>query len=113
MHNGEQTYQPLPMNDDIIVKLPEGTDIVIGNQVFQVGTSLYNSSKVFLGKVAKYIYDNSTPHLFIQGIKVEILKPGKQWTAGKLRCRLVFEFIPDHSQNNTHSEDVTYLKISK
>lgn len=101
-----------PVDEDVIVKLPEGTDIVVvGNRIFKVsGSSLYNSSKEFLEKLAKPIYDNSSRHLFEQGVKVEILEPGKQWTSGKLRCRLVFEFIPDEQENNKiPSESVSPL----
>lgn len=88
--------QPFPVGDDVIVKLPEGTDIVLaGSRIFKVsGASLYNSSKEFVDKLAKPIYDNSIPDLFVQVVKIEILEPGKQWTTGKFRCRLVFEFVP-------------------
>lgn len=103
MSNPEQFTQPLPVDDNIIVKLPENTDIsVVGHGIFKVrGASLYNSTKEFVNKLTAPIYNNSSPHLFTQGIKVEILEPGKQWIAGKFRCRLVFEFIPDEQENNT------------
>ena len=103
MSNSEQFSQPLPVDDNIIVKLPENTNIsVVGNGIFKVrGSSLYNSTKEFVNKLAAPIYENSSLHLFSLGVNVEILEPGKQWVSGKLRCRLVFEFIPDEQENNT------------
>ena len=101
MSNSEQFTHPLPVDDNIIVKLPEGTDISVLDNGFQVrGSSLYKPSSEVVNTLAAPIYDNSSPHLFSQGIKVEILEPGKQWTSGKFRCRLVFEFIPDEQENN-------------
>ena len=49
-----------------------------GSRIFKVSeASLYNSSKELVEELAKPIYDNSSPHLFRQGVKVEILEPGK------------------------------------
>ena len=102
MSNSEQFTQPLPVDDNIIIKLPDNTDIsVVNHGIYQVrGSSLYNSTKEFVNKLTAPIYNNSSPHLFAQGVNVEILEPGKQWTAGKFRCCLVYEFIPDEQENN-------------
>ena len=111
MSNSEQFTHPLPVDDNIIVKLPEGTDISVLDNGFQVrGSSLYKPSSEVVNTLAAPIYDNSSPHLFLLGVNVEILEPGKQWVSGKLRCRLVFEFIPDEQENNkTPSESVSPL----
>lgn len=37
--------------------------------------------------------------LYQQGIKLEILEPGQRWKTGKIRLRLVLEFIPDEPEN--------------
>ena len=107
MSNSEQFTQPLPVDDNIIIKLPDNTDIsVVNHGIYQVrGSSLYNSTKEFVNKLTAPIYNNSSPHLFAQGVNVEILEPGKQWTAGKFRCRIVFEFIPDEQENNKISSE--------
>lgn len=102
MSESEKPFKPLPMDDGVVVKLPTGTDIVtVGNRVFRAsGSPLYHSTKELEDKIAKPIYDNSSRELFKQGVKVEILEPGKKWVTGNLRLRLVFEFIPDEPENS-------------
>ncbi len=83
MSDSEQFIQMLPVDDNIIVKLPEGTDISVLDNGFQVrGSSLYKSSSEVVNTLAAPIYDNSSPHLFLLGVNVEILEPGKQWVSG-------------------------------
>ena len=94
---------PFRVDDDIIVKLPKGTELSFGNiMLIDARTSaLYTSTKELTDKVEKSLRNAFYPqHIFEQGVKVDILEPGKQWTSGKLRCRLVFEFIPDEQENN-------------
>lgn len=91
------------MDGDIIVKLPKGTHMVFGTTVlFDASSStLYTPTKELVDKVKKHLCDPLFPQeIFKQGVKVEILEPGKQWASGKLRYRLVFEFIPDEQENN-------------
>ena len=68
MSYSEEFSQPLPVDDNIIVKLPENTDIsVVGNGIFKVrGASVNNSTKEFVNKLATSIYNNCSPHLFSQ-----------------------------------------------
>lgn len=92
-----------PVDGYIIVKLPKGTDINFGTTVlFDASSStLYTPTKELVDKVKKHLCDPLFPQeIFEQGVKVELLEPGKQWASGKLRCRLVFEFIPDEQENN-------------
>lgn len=102
MSNSEFS-KPFPVDDDIIVKLPKGTVIYYGNTyLFDASSSaLYTPTKELTDKVEKHLRKALGPQeIFEQGVKVELLEPGKQWTSGKLRCRLVFEFIPDEQENN-------------
>ena len=101
MSNSEFS-KPFPVDDDIIVKLPKGTHLIFGNTLlFDAGSSaLYTPTKELADKVEKPLRKALNPQdIFEQGVKIEILEPGKQWTTGKFRCRLVFEFIPDEQEN--------------
>jgi len=104
MSEPEQPPKPLPTDDSIIVKLPQGTRIIQGgNAVINAANSLLHiSTKEFVEKVATAIVQPFQPleELFRQGIRVEILEPEKKWVTGKIRLRLVFEFVPDESENN-------------
>ena len=107
MSNSEQFTQPFPVDDNIIVKLPQGTRVYLtknSHYLFDANNStLYNTANELIKKLEHSVLNSSIgpDTVFKQGIKVEILEPGKQWTAGKFRCRLVFEFIPDEQENNT------------
>ena len=101
MSNSEFS-KPFPVDDNIIVKLPQGTGINSGNtELLNAWSSaLYIPTNELADKVEKALRNVLKPQtIFEQGVKVEILEPGKQWTSGKLRCRLVFEFIPDEQEN--------------
>ena len=53
------------------------------------------------------IRDNCYPEeLCEQGIKAEILEPGKNWVTGMIRLRLVVEFIPDEPKKNGTSNKI-------
>lgn len=112
MSNSEFS-KPFPVGDDIIVKLPIGTNIYFGNTVLldAYSSALYTPTKELVAQVEKPLRKALNPQdIFEQGVKVEILEPGKQWTSGKVRCRLVFEFIPDEPENNKiPSESVSPL----
>ncbi len=116
MSNSEQFTLPFPVDDNIIVKLPKGTRIYLtqnSHYLFDANNStLYNNANELIKKLEHSVLKSSIgpDTIFKQGINVEILEPGKQWTAGKFRCRLVFEFIPDEQENNkTPSESVSPL----
>jgi len=103
MSEPEQPPKPLPTDGSIIVKLPQRTQILHGiNAVIAATNSpLHISTKEFVEKVATAILQQVQPlELFQQGIKVEILEPEKKWVTGKIRLRLIFEFVPDESENN-------------
>lgn len=103
----EQFSKMFPMEDNIIIKIPVGTDIVISNNrvVNATGSTLYNSAKEFIDKLLKPIRGNFSSQLLNQGMEVEILEPGKQWQTGKIRCRVVFEFVTDELENNKISDN--------
>ncbi len=87
-----------------IVKFPTGTVVSFytGDRVsFNAKKSPFDSTKTFVNKVAEYICGSiNHKELFQKGLNAEILEPGKQWKTGKIRCRLVFDFIPDQLENN-------------
>ncbi len=98
-----EVSKPFPVDDNIIVKLPIGTDLSFDKtMLFDTKSSaLYIPTKELADKLEKSVHNAFYPqHIFEQGVKVEILEPGKEWTSGKLRCRLFFEFIPDEQENN-------------
>lgn len=99
----EQTYNPLPISDNIIVKLPRGTEVYYSStntKVINATSSLIHiSTKEFADRVAGPTLEHIQPaELFQQGIQVEILEPEKKWVSGKVRLNLVFEFIPDEPE---------------
>lgn len=113
MSNSEQFTQPLPINDNVVVKLPSGTQICSGNNILFYAelSSLYTSTNEFERKLKNSTLNALAPkEILAKGIEVEILEPGKQWKSGKVRCRLVLDFIPDEQDNNlTSSESVSPL----
>ncbi len=103
MSEPEQPPKPLPTDDSIIVKLFQGTRIFHGSNVVidAANSPLHIPTKELVEKVATAIVQPFKPlELFRQGIRVEILEPEKKWVTGKIRLRLVFEFVPDESENN-------------
>lgn len=96
----EQTYNPLPVSESIIVKLPRGTEIYYSSTnttvINAISSLIHIFTKEFVDRVAGPTLEHIQPaELFQQGIQVEILKPEKKWVSGKVPLTLVFEFIPD------------------
>ena len=90
----EKSFKPMPVSNDVVLK-----------RVAKDGSSSYQSSKEFAKQVLEPIRDNCYPQeLCKQGIKAEILEPGKNWITGAIRLRLVVEFIPDEPENNGKSD---------
>lgn len=89
MNDLEQTSKSLPVDENTILKIFHGTS----------QSPLYQSTKEFVNLVAAepISYDDE---LCQQGTEVEILEPGEQWKTGKIRLRLVLEFIPDKQENS-------------
>ncbi len=88
MSNSEDS-KPFPVADDIIVKLPKGTDINFGNTVlFVAGSSaLYIPTKELAAQVEKPLRKALNPkEIFEQGVKVEILEPNTFRLSLKLCC---------------------------
>ena len=86
----EQPPKPLPVDDRVIVK---------------VSSDYYINTKQFASKV----HDQGCQ----QGIKAEILEPGKQWETGRISCRVVVEFIPDEpeiTELSTINQSVSHLR---
>ncbi|MBV9386376.1 MAG: hypothetical protein JOZ78_08110 [Chroococcidiopsidaceae cyanobacterium CP_BM_ER_R8_30] len=113
MSEPKQSSKPFPRDDSIIAKLPQGTRISLGNTAVIDASQfpLHIPTKEFVNKIAAPIckYINSL-ELFQQGTKVEILEPEKKWVTGKIRLRLVFDFIPDGLEiNKTSGEFVSPL----
>lgn len=99
----EQTFKVLPVDDDVVLKLPEGTVIESFNTTaFDASESpVYVSAKELNDEVLGPILDNfNNPDLVEQGVEVRLLEPGKKWVTGKICLRLLFEFIPDKPENN-------------
>lgn len=97
----EKPSQPLPIDERVIVKLPKGTLIYKEkNEIFDaVSSALYITTDEFVNKLANSLVNAVGPkEIFGQGVRVEILEPGKKWVIGNLRLRLVFEFIPDDAE---------------
>lgn len=104
----EQPFKLLTVDDDIVVKIPEGTSIeTFDITLFDASeSSLYVSARELNDQVLESISKNfNNPKFLEQGIEVKILEPGEQWKTGKIRCRVVFEFIPDELENNKISGD--------
>ena len=79
----EQPYLPMSVSNDVVVK-----------RAASDGSSSYQSSKEFAEQVLEPIRDNCYPEeLYEQGIKAEILEPGKNWVTGMIRLRLVVEYL--------------------
>jgi hypothetical protein len=103
MNASEQAFKLMPVEDDVIVKLPVGTQIMSGGlwQFDASDSQLYNSAKEIVDRLAEPIYSSLEPkQLYEEGIKAEMLEPGRSWVTGKIRLRVVFEFIPDELENN-------------
>ena len=103
----EQPFKPLPVDDDVIVKLPSNTHIMVGGQdLFRArSSSLHVSTKELKDKTANPIIDYFSPQEFFEeGIIAEILEPGKKWVKGMIRLHLALEFIPDEPENNGTSD---------
>ena len=103
MSESEQHSKLLPVDDDIVVKFPAGGVVIYFHRdlLFDASQSPYNSTKIFVDKVAGYIHKLFRPlELLKEGIKAEILEPGKKWVTGKIRLRLVIEFIPDEPEKS-------------
>ena len=99
MSESEKFSKPLPVNENVVVKLPISTQIRTVNNtlVFNATESpLYSSTKEVDDKIVKPIRQHIRPEeIFKLGIKAEILEPEKKWVAGNLRLSFVWEFIPD------------------
>ncbi len=104
----EQLSRQLPAADDVVVKITENIKITAGNVVFFDGAQfLYSSTKELADKLVKFVLTYATNHdLFKQGIKAEILEPGKKWVTGMIRLRFVVEFIPDEPETNGTSNKI-------
>lgn len=98
----EQSPKLLPVDDNVVLRLNERVQISNSNAIiFDASQYLYSSTKELIDKLAKYLLGNFKPQQLLQtGIQAEILEPGKQWKTGKIRCRIVFDFIPDEPENN-------------
>lgn len=91
MNEIEKPSRPLLADDSVIIKIP-------GNQ------NTYRNTKEFAGAYTESINCYfPADEIFRQGIKVELLEPGKNWVKGSIRLRLVFEFIPNELENSKTS----------
>ncbi len=105
----EKTFKPLPVDDDVVFKLIEDTEISVysGNEIFNPRTTPLGSTKEFVDNLAKYFITRLYPDkVFKEGIEAKILEPGKKWVKGIIRLRLVVEFSPDEPENNGTSNKI-------
>lgn len=113
MNTPEQPFKPLPIDDDTVFKLISSPEIGVydtypPNQYGREKTSIFNSetnsfgsTKDFVDNLAKYFIAKLYPkQLFKEGVKANVLEPGKKWVKGIIRLRLVVEFIPDETESN-------------
>ena len=98
----EQPSRQLPVADDAIVKLTETVKITAGSIfIFDSAQFLYSSTKEIADKLVKFIFNyTGEQDFFKEGIRAEILEPGKKWGTGTIRGRFVVEFIPDGPEDN-------------
>lgn len=103
MNKSEHSFNQLPIGDDIVFNLIDSTTIGInnGNEILNPRLSPFNSTKVFVDKLANTFLRIVYPEqIFKEGMKAKVLEPGKKWVTGIIRLRLVIEFIPEEPENN-------------
>ena len=113
MNKQEQPAKPLPVDDSVVVKLPENTYFYINsNKVLDSTQNPYNSTGKLVDKLVSPLIDCLSPNkLFTKGIEATILEPGKPWVKGKIRFRLVYEFIPEEPEADTLLDDIRQLNL--
>lgn len=111
MGTPEQSSIQLPVSTDVIVEITESVKISAGNVPIFNGTQfLYSSTQEITAKLVKVIAGSIGNHDFLaEGIKARVLESGKKWITGKIRLRLVVEFIPDELENNGTSGELGSL----
>lgn len=102
MNELKQSCKQLSVVDDIVIKVVESCQC--SNKkgiIFDWGQHPFTSTKQVFDKIKNaFLPDFNPPQLFADGIKAEIMEPGKSWVKGKLRLRIVMEFIPDETEEN-------------
>lgn len=113
MSKQEQPAKPLPVDDTVVVKLAEHTRFYIHSRVvLDASQSLYTSTKELLDKLVSPLINVLSPdNLFGEGMEAAILEPGKSWVKGKIRYRLVCEFIPEEPQADTLLDELRELNL--
>ena len=113
MSKQEQPAKPLPVDDSVIVKLPEGKLFFINsNNVLDTRETPYTSTKKLVDKLVSPLIACLNPNnLLKEGIEAAILVPGKTWIKGKIRVRLVYEFIPEEPEADTLLDDIRQLNL--
>lgn len=112
MNASEQPFKPLPIDDDTVFKLINHAEIGVYDTnlnargpertpIFNPQANSFGSTKQFVDDLAKRFITKLYPdQLFKEGVKANVLEPGKKWVTGAIRLRVVVEFIPDEPKNN-------------
>ncbi len=103
MNSPEQPFKPLLIDDDTVFKLIEDKTISVKGrgEIVNPGLNSFTSNKEFIDKLANSLLCLLSPQAILEkGLKARVLEPGKTWVTGKIRLRLVVEFIPDELENN-------------
>ena len=111
MDTPERPSVQLPVGDDVVIKITEDVKISAGNaSIFNGAQFLYSSTQEIADKLVKFIVSYAgKDDFFGKEIKAKVIEPGKSWVTGKIRLRLVVEFIPDELENNGTSGELGSL----
>ena len=115
MSQSEKFSRTLPINENVVIKFDEHPKIINGPTPIFDGTQyIYSSTKEITDKLVKHVFVGLQPQqLLNDGIKAQILEPGKNWTTGKVRLRLVVDFIADEPEmTEATTENISELPIN-
>ncbi len=100
MSESEKASRTLPVNDNVVIKFDARPKIIYAtSMIFDGAQYVYSSTKEITDKLVKYGFGNLQPQQLVSdGIKAQILEPGKSWVTGKVCWRLVVEFIADEPE---------------
>jgi hypothetical protein len=91
----KQPSRPLPADDSVIIKMLWNEETIYQNTKDYVSGLTTQILSFF-----SHVYNGQ---LIKQGVKVELLEPGKNWVIGHIRLRWTLEFIPDEPKNSKTS----------
>ena len=102
MNDLKQSFNQLPVEDSVVIRVTEPSACSNnGNTIFDWSRHPFTSTKqVFDDIKTALLAGFRPPQLYTDGLKAEIMEPGKAWVKGKFRLRIVLEFIPDETEEN-------------